>query len=129
MTDPDRVEYLDVDDLLALATALLGDPAPVRDLGLLASAAARPGATAFGEDAYPTLLAKAAALLDSVVGNHALIDGNKRLGWLSTAVFLEINGVTATTLTNDEVYDLVVWVAADRPPVADIELRLRELLD
>jgi len=45
-----------------------------------------------GRDAYPDLVTKAAALLQSVVGNHALIDGNKRLGWLATAVFPEING-------------------------------------
>jgi prophage maintenance system killer protein len=54
---------------------------------------ARPQATAFGEDAYPDMLTKAAALLESVVNNHALVDGNKRLGWLATAVFLELNGV------------------------------------
>jgi death-on-curing protein len=93
------VEYLDLDDLLDLARALLGDPAPVRDMGLLGSAAARPQTTAFGEDAYPDLLTKAAALLQSIVNNHALVDGNKRLGWLATAVFLELNGVASNSGT------------------------------
>ena len=66
MTDPSpAVEYLDLDDLIALATALLGDPAPVRDVGLLESAAARPRAMAFGEDAYAAIWTKAAALLES----------------------------------------------------------------
>jgi death on curing protein len=90
MSDP--VEFLDLDDLLELARRLLGDPPPVRDVGLLESAVARPRTTVFGEDAYPDLLTKASALLQSVVKNHALVDGNKRLGWLSTAVFLSING-------------------------------------
>lgn len=77
-------EYLNLDDLVGLARALLGDPPPIRDIGLLGSAAARPQATAFGEDAYPDLITKVAALLQSIVNNHALVDGNKRLGWLST---------------------------------------------
>ena len=90
------VEFLDTDDLIELARRLLGDPPPVRDVGLLAAAAARPQASAFGSDAYPDTWTKAAALLQSVVNNHALIDGNKRLGWLATAVFLELSGVSVT---------------------------------
>jgi death-on-curing protein len=92
-----RYEYLDVDDLLALAVVLLGDPPPVRDIGRLASAAARPAATAFGEEAYADVWQKAAALLQSVVKDHPLVDGNKRLGWLACAVFLDLNGVDPTT--------------------------------
>ena len=106
MTAP--IEYLNLDDLLDLAGRLLGDPPPVRDAGLLASAVARPRAVVAGQDAYPDLLTKAAALLQSVVGNHALVDGNKRLGWLATAVFLEINGVSVTQASNDDVVDLVM---------------------
>lgn len=74
-------DYLDLDDVVALAREFLGDPPPIRDLGLLASAIGRPAATAFGIDAYPDLWTKAAALMQSLVVNHALIDGNKRLGW------------------------------------------------
>lgn len=122
------VEYLDLDDLLTLAVALLGDPPPVRDIGLLASAVARPSASAFGQDAYPDLVSKAAALLQSVVINHALVDGNKRLGWLSTAVFLELNGARVTQIPNDDVYELVMWIAADNPDVANIVERLSSLL-
>src|SRR5262249_56733452 len=82
----DAVEFLDVDDLIDLARRLLGDPPPIRDVGLLGSAAARPQMSVAGEDAYPDLWLKAAALLQSVVKNHALVDGNKRLGWMATAV-------------------------------------------
>jgi death-on-curing protein len=64
----------------------------VRDAGLLASAVARPSATAFGPDAYPDLWLKAAALCQSLDNNQALVDGNKRLAWLTTKVFLAING-------------------------------------
>lgn len=125
MNDP--VEFLDVDDVVDLAIALLGDPAPIRDLGLLGSAVARPQTTAFGEDAYPDIWTKAAALLHSIVKNHALVDGNKRLGWLATAVFLEINGVEISRASNDDVYELVIDVAAGQPTVDTIAERLRQL--
>jgi death on curing protein len=95
------VEFLDLDDVVDLAISLLGDPAPIRDIGLVGSAVARPQTTAFGEDAYPDIWTKAAALLHSIVKNHALLDGNKRLGWLATAVFLEINGVEGPSVTSD----------------------------
>jgi death-on-curing protein len=122
-------EYLDTDDLVDLAVGLLGDPPPIRDLGLLGSAAARPQATAFGEDAYPDVWAKAAALLHSIVKNHALVDGNKRLGWLATAVFLEINGIGVIHVSNDAVYDLVIVVTAGRGEVAEIAADLRSLVE
>ncbi len=64
----------------------------VRDTGLLASAVARPSASAFGQDAYPDLWSKAAALCQSLDNNQALVDGNTRLAWLTTKVFLAING-------------------------------------
>ena len=122
------IEYLDVDDLIDLATLLLGDPPPIRDVGLLGSAAGRPQTTVFGEDAYPDVWTKAAAMLQSIVKNHALIDGNKRLGWLATAVFLELNGVKATRASNDDVYDLVIDVAAHNREVDDIANGLRALV-
>ena len=125
MSEP--VEFLDLDDLFDLARALLGDPPPIRDVGLLGSAAARPQTTVFGHDAYPDIISKAAALLQSIVNNHPLVDGNKRLGWLATAVFLEINGVDASAIGNDDVYDLVIWVASTNPELDAITHRLRAL--
>ena len=123
MSDP--IEYLDLDDLIDLARTLLGDPPPIRDIGLLGSAAARPPATAFGQDAYPDLLTKAAALLQSIVNNRALVDGSKRVGWLATAVFLELNNVKASRASNGEVYDLVMWIASSNPDVDKITTRLQ----
>jgi death-on-curing protein len=104
-------EHLGLDDLLAIAVIAVGDDVAVRDHGLLASAAARPQTTVLGEDAYPDLHLKAAALLHSLAGNHALVDGNRRLAWLATYTFLALNGVEVVT-TDDEVVDLVVAVAA-----------------
>jgi death-on-curing protein len=117
-----EVEYLDLEDFLGLVRAL--GTGPVRDVGLLDSAAARPRSAAFGEDAYPTLSLKAAALLHSLVGNHALVDGNKRLGWLATVVFLDLNG-HAPDLDDDAAFTLVIDVAAGAVDVEDIAARLR----
>lgn len=128
MTGP-GVEFLDLADVLSLASALLGDPPPVRDIGLLGSAVARPQTTAFGNDAYPTLFHKAAALLHSVLKNHALVDGNKRLGWLSTAVFLEINGVTVAHVSNDAVYDFVIGVTTGTDDIDVIAAALEQLVN
>jgi death on curing protein len=103
------IEYLSLEDLLDL-TAALG-AGPVRDIGLLDSACHRPRAGLLGQEAYPTLTAKAAALMHSIAGNHALIDGNKRLALLATVVFLRINGYRLD-LTDDEAFDLTMAVAA-----------------
>ena len=124
-----RIEYLTLDDLLELATLLLGTPVPIRDIGLLGAAAARPSTRVFGDDAYPDLWTKAAALTQSIVKNHALIDGNKRLGWLATAVFLEINGNDVTAISNQDVYELIMTIAAGDLDVDEIAARLRLLLD
>lgn len=126
MSEP--FEYLDVDDLLHLASRLLGDPPPIRDVGLLESAAARPRASVLGEDAYPDVWTKASALLLSILANHALVDGNKRLAWLATAVFLELNGVGVTHITNDAVYDFVMSVLGGPDDVAATADRLRMLV-
>jgi death-on-curing protein len=121
-------EYLTVEDLVQLGELILPGPLGIRDLGLLASAAARPQASAFGKDAYPDVWTKVAALLHSLVGNHALIDGNKRLGWLGTAAFLDLNGVDPYGIPNDEVYDLVMQVATEPREVHAIAAELKRLV-
>ena len=125
LTEP--ADYLTLEDLLDLAGRLLGQPPPSRDVGLLGSAAARSQATAFGTDVYPDRWTKAAALLQSVVNNHALVDGNKRLGWLATATFLELNGVPASRISNNDVYRLVMDVASGHPEVEELAARLKKL--
>ena len=105
------IRYLSLDDLLRIADAAVEGDAIVRDIGLLESALGRPRATVFGSDAYPGLHLKAAALLHSLARNHALVDGNKRLAWAATAVFLGINAHRVVT-GQDDVVDLVLAVAA-----------------
>jgi death-on-curing protein len=116
------VEYLGLEDLLGLVSAL--GAGPVRDLGLLDSACHRPQAGFFGQEAYPTLAGKAAALMHSLAGNHSLVDGNKRLALLATVVFLRING-HCRDLSDDEAFDLTVSVAAGQLDADGIEKRLR----
>lgn len=118
MTD---VEYLILEDLISLVRRL--DVGPIRDLGLLDAALARPQSSAFGEDAYPSIELKAAALLHSLVRNHALADGNKRLGWLATVVFLDINR-HPVKLKDEDGFDLVMGVAQGRFEVEEIADRL-----
>ena len=102
--------YPDLDDLLHVAARTLDD-VQVRDAGLLESSLARPQSTAFGDDAYPSIHGKAAALLHSLARNHALADGNKRLALAATIAFYGLNGFRLT-LSNDEAYELVMAVAA-----------------
>src|SRR3989344_2103426 len=64
----------------------------IRDLGLIQSAIARPQSSFGGEDLYPTIFDKAAALFHSLMFNHAFVDGNKRTTMVSTARFLSLNG-------------------------------------
>lgn len=103
--------YLSLPELLHVAERVLGGEPPIRDIGLLESAIARPRATAFGSDAYPDLDAKAAALLHSVARNHALVDGNKRLSLAAVIAFYGVNG-RRLTLTNDGAYELIMKVAS-----------------
>jgi death-on-curing protein len=105
------VIYLTLPELLHVAGRVLGPEVAVRDYGLLEAAIARPQATAFGKDAYPSFDAKAAALLHSLARNHALIDGDRRLALAAVIAFCGQNG-RRMTFTNDQADDLVVKVAA-----------------
>lgn len=104
-------DYLSLEDLLVLARDL--GVGPVRDLGLLDSAASRPRTSLYGVEAYASLDEKAAVLLESVVRGHPLVDGNKRLGWLAVVVFYGLNGRNLDA-PDDEAYELVVSVAEGR---------------
>lgn len=103
--------FLNLEELLHVATRTLGSPPEIRDVGLLESALARPRASAFGEAAYPTIHEKAAALLHSLARDDALVDGNKRLAVAATIAFYGMNGMRLT-LTNDAAYELVVEIAS-----------------
>ena len=109
----EEIEYLDLDDLVAAAEVAVGGRPEVRDWGLLESALARPKASVFGADAYPGLNWKAAALLHSLVTNHALVDGNKRLGLVAVLLFYGMNGY-GLTASEDERVDLILAISEGR---------------
>jgi death on curing protein len=113
--------YLTTRDLVAIAHEVMAGNALIRDVGLIDSAAHRPMATAFGQEAYPDLHVKAAALLHSVLRNHPLVDGNKRLAWVACCTFLALNGVEFV-LDVDTATEFVLAVASgsvdDLPKIA-----------
>lgn len=100
--------HLDTEDLLTLIDDL--GVGPVRDLGLLDSAAHRPSAWVLGTEAYPDLDMKAAVLLESIVSNRPLVDGNTCLGWLAVAVFYSLNSIELDA-SDDPAFELVMSVA------------------
>lgn len=122
--------YLTLAELIHVARRAIAGEIEVRDYGLLESALARPRASVFGADAYPSLEEKAAALLHSLAGNHhALVDGNKRLALAATIAFLGVNG-KRLTLSNDDAYDFIIAVAAgDLNDVPGIAARIRYAIE
>jgi death-on-curing protein len=124
------MKYLTVQEVLDLAELACGEQTQVavRDLGLLSSAVHRPQSQMFGVEAYTDLFEKAAALLQSLAVNHPLVDGNKRMAWMSTVVFLDFNGTEMLDVDQDEAYKLVIEVAAGTlEDVGLIARRLRTL--
>ena len=87
------MQYLTAEDVVALYREGIGEP-ELRYCDGLASAVGRPQQSAFGEEVYPTLTLKAAALMQSLAENHCFVDGNKRIAWICTKVFLQLNEVT-----------------------------------
>lgn len=92
------IDYLNTEDALLLTDDF---GLVVRDLGLLAGALARPQASAFGEDAYPEMPTKVAALIEGINRSHPLVDGNKRLSWVCAVVFASRNGLTLAAPQTD----------------------------
>ena len=114
-------DFLTLDDLLTIIERYRLQA--VRDVGLLDSAAHRSQTSLFGDDAYPSLEEKAAVLLESIVRNDPLIDGNKRLGWIVTVMFLERNG-RRVDAPFDDAYDLVIAVSTGEMSYPESAARL-----
>lgn len=112
--------HLTFDDLAAVADAAVGPAWAYRDAGLLQSALARPQATVLGRDGYPTICLKAAALMQSLARNHGLVDGNKRLAWTSTILFLALNDVDVAAATVNDGERFVLAVITGEIDVPDI---------
>jgi death-on-curing protein len=114
----DDVDYLTDDEAFAIVQRL---GFYLRDAGLLSSAIARPRTTVFGNDAYPDLPTKTAALFESLVRNHPLLDGNKRLAVVLTWTFLLNNGFRLEH-TEDEAYEFTIAAAAGQLTLEDIRV-------
>ncbi|MHB8877252.1 MAG: type II toxin-antitoxin system death-on-curing family toxin [Myxococcaceae bacterium] len=124
------IEYLSLDQVLALHEALVerfGGGLGLRERGLLEAAVARPTATFSGEDLYPDLPAKAAALLHSLVMNHAFVDGNKRVAVAAAELFVEINGQLLVA-TDGELGELTLSAARGELQAEAIAIWLRQRL-
>jgi death on curing protein len=104
------IEYLRIESLVAYIEA---KGWVIADFGRLDSAATRPRAGYGDYEAYPTIALRAAALLHSVVCDHALVDGNERLGVIALLAFLDLNN-RELDLTEDQFYDLVMDIAVGR---------------
>jgi death on curing protein len=86
------MRYVTVEEVIRINGGILDNDPVIRDAGLLASAVGRPAQVVFGEDAYPTLHLKAAALMESLCLNHAFLDGNKRTAVVAVIHMLNWNG-------------------------------------
>ena len=110
------------EQILLLHTQLLeatGGSNGIRDMGLLESALESPFQSYGGEELYPSIQAKAARLCYGLVKNHAMIDGNKRVGCHAMLVFLALNGYEIE-YTQKELSDLILDVAAGKKQYKDI---------
>ena len=120
--------YLSPQQVLFINARLIsetGGEIGLRDLALLESAIARPGASFDGRDLYASLFEKAAALLDSIVNNHPFVDGNKRTGITSVAMFLRINGLRIAC-SQAELEDFTLKVATSHPPIDELASWLKD---
>lgn len=119
--------YLELEEVLAIHDAIEPAQPQIRDIGAIQSALGRPRVTAFGEDAYPTIWEKAAALLHSLACNHGWLEGNKRTAWVATMTFLEINGHPLNPgFDQYEAEELVVDIAESR--ISDVPAIAAELV-
>lgn len=121
--------FLTLEDVTELGIAMMAEESEeflIADAGLSDSALTRPRASAFGELAYPTLSAQAAALMQSLARNHALVDGNKRMAWAATKLFLGFNGIALRAPSSDAGEQFVLGVIAGSLALTDIAQRLAD---
>jgi len=119
------MRYLTAEEVLEINSLVMGGRRLLRDAGLLESAVARPQASAFGVDAYPDVVSKAAALLHSLVLNHAFVDGNKRTAVLAMVVFLDLNGYMVSW-DQEEALAFVLRLADHQVGLSDVAAFLRD---
>jgi death-on-curing protein len=123
------MRYLTTEEVIAIGRRIVGEGLTIRDSGLVALAAARPATVAFGVDPYPTLLEKAAALLHSLTTSHPFSDGNKRVAFAATDVFLKLNGARFNPAAENELFATVLDIATHvLDDVSSIAKRIEPLI-
>lgn len=123
-----KTVFLTLDEVLAIhhrEVEKFGGHHGLRDLNLLESAVHRPQASFMGEDLYPTIFDKAAALMHSILMNHAFIDANKRTAIASTAYFLHLNGYKLK-MEQEEVVEFALKVESKQMNLDQISKWLKE---
>lgn len=116
------MKYLKVVDVLLLHNFAIdeyGGSHGLRDYGLLESAVLRPQSTYGGEDLYPDIFLKGAALVHSLLLNHQFVDGNKRTAMFSVMTFLELNGYIFKA-EQKEVVNAALWIENQKPKIEEI---------
>jgi death on curing protein len=98
---------------------------PSAGTSALEAAVARPFATFDGEDLYPDVASKAAALLHSLVSNHPFVDGSKRTGVLAAELLLDVNGVDLVA-SDDEFEEMVMAVASGTLDIEQLVIWFRQ---
>jgi death-on-curing protein len=124
------LRHLTVEEVIAISEAEVG-PNLLKDFGLLESAVMRPQQSVFGEDAYPDIHSKAAALFHSLTRNHPFHDGNKRTAVVALAIFYGLNG-WSLEIEQGEMVALAVDAAEgqlDVPAIAGILKQRTRRLD
>lgn len=123
--------FLNIVEIIIINEEIIGKKhSQLRDVDLLESAVLRPMASAFGEDAYPTIPEKAAAFFHSLSRNHAFVDGNKRTSTIALVMFLRLNGYRVNWKPEDalefilqmatgqhSLEDITQWLQANTEPI------------
>ena len=116
------IKYPTLDEVVAIhfrVTEKTGGSQGVRDWDLLASALGRPQATFGGQDLYPDIFLKAAALVQSLSSNHPFVDGNKRTALTTLEYFLHLNGINLKASQREKV-DFTLWAENEKPKLEQI---------
>ncbi|HRN96079.1 MAG TPA: type II toxin-antitoxin system death-on-curing family toxin [Candidatus Levybacteria bacterium] len=116
------IKYLTVKDILLLhelAIDNFGGSHGLRDFALLESAVLRAQTTFEGQDLYPTIFLKGAALVHSLLLNHMFVDGNKRTAMFAMMEFIELNGYMMT-VNQEDVVKTALWIENDKPEIEEI---------
>ena len=114
--------YPSLEEVVAIhfrITEKTGGSQGVRDWDLLSSALGRPQATFGGEDLYPDIFLKAAAVVQSLSSNHPFVDGNKRTALTTLEYFLHLNGL-GIKATQREKVDFTLWAENEKPKLEEI---------